>query len=82
LCGHAETFSQPWPSRWLLGEWGADSCMWSSDFPHPNSTWPHSRDVIARDLGHLPAVARTKLLGENVARLYGIKVAELQLVTT
>ena len=31
--------------------WGQDNCMWSNDFPHGNSTWPKSRDVIARDLG-------------------------------
>ncbi|MDE0214580.1 MAG: amidohydrolase family protein, partial [Deltaproteobacteria bacterium] len=37
----------------LLGWWGADNCMWSNDYPHQNSTWPNSRDVIARDLGSL-----------------------------
>src|SRR5205823_6191452 len=35
--------------------WGTDNCMWSSDYPHPNSTWPNSRQVIERDLGQLPA---------------------------
>ena len=53
-------------------EWwsGVDNCMWSNDFPHPNSTWPNSRKVIERDLGHLPKEQRTKLLYANVARLY------------
>ncbi len=37
-----------------LSWWGAGNCMWSNDFPHPNTTWPNSRQVIARDLGHLP----------------------------
>ena len=26
--------------------WGLDNCMWSNDYPHPNSTWPHSRKVV------------------------------------
>jgi predicted TIM-barrel fold metal-dependent hydrolase len=56
--------------------WGVDNCMWSNDFPHPNSTWPHSRDVIARDLGHLPEDVRAKLVRENVAALYGLKVPQ------
>jgi uncharacterized protein len=56
--------------------WGVDNCMWSNDFPHPNSTWPNSRDVIERDLGDLPAQARAKLVRENVARLYGLRVPE------
>ncbi|MEA2642668.1 MAG: hypothetical protein QOF51_4062 [Chloroflexota bacterium] len=58
----------------LLEIWGQDNCMWSNDFPHPNSTWPNSRAVIERDLGHLPAEARSKLVRENVLRLYGMKV--------
>ena len=57
-----------------LSWWGVDNCMWSNDYPHPNSTWPNSRDVIARDLGHLKPADRTKLVCDNVARLYGLKV--------
>ena len=59
-----------------LAWWGADNCMWSNDFPHPNSTWPHSRDVIERDLGHLPAEERAKLVRENVISLYRMRVPE------
>lgn len=55
-----------------FGWWGVDNCMWSNDYPHPNSTWPNSRKVIERDLGHLPGDARSKLVRENVAKLYGI----------
>jgi predicted TIM-barrel fold metal-dependent hydrolase len=56
----------------LLGRWGTGNCMWSNDFPHPNSTWPRSREVIARDLGHLPAEARRKVVATNVMRLYNL----------
>lgn len=59
-----------------LSWWGADNCMWSSDFPHSNSTWPHSRDVVARDLGSLPVETRAKIVRENVARLYGVPIPE------
>jgi predicted TIM-barrel fold metal-dependent hydrolase len=48
--------------------------MWSNDYPHQNSTWPNSRDVIARDMGHLAAGDRAKLLSENVTKLYDLKV--------
>jgi uncharacterized protein len=60
----------------LLSYWGQDNCMWSNDFPHPNSTWPHSRAVIARDLSHLPTDVRAKLLRENCLKLYQLKVPE------
>jgi predicted TIM-barrel fold metal-dependent hydrolase len=58
----------------MLSWWGVNNCMWSNDYPHGNSTWPHSREVVARDMGNLPADARAKLLRENAARLYGISV--------
>lgn len=57
-----------------LAWWGEDNCMWSNDFPHPNSTWPNSRRVIERDLGHLPREKRAKLLCTNVATLYNLEV--------
>jgi len=51
--------------------------MWSNDFPHANSTWPHSREVVARDLGYLPPETRAKLVRENVARLYDMPIPEI-----
>lgn len=54
--------------------WGQDNCLWSNDYPHPNSTWPNSLEVIERDLGHLPADIRAKLTWQNVARLYDIRL--------
>ena len=55
-----------------LAWWGEDNIMWSNDFPHPNSTWPRSREVIARDLGHLTSEARDKVTRTTVARLYSL----------
>ena len=58
----------------LLSWWGANNCMWSSDYPHGNSTWPDSRQIVARDMGNLPVDVRAKLLRDNVSKLYGIKI--------
>jgi len=57
-----------------LSWWGADNCMWSNDYPHGNSTWPESWDVVGRDKGVLLADVRAKLVRENIARVYGIKI--------
>jgi uncharacterized protein len=54
----------------LFSWWGSDNCMWSNDYPHQNSTWPKSREVIFRDMGHLSAGEREKLLFANVRKLY------------
>ena len=66
---YATFFNDP-PSRYVLGHWGESNCMWSNDFPHKNSTWPKSREVLDRDLGALPAERRAKLLCDNVRELY------------
>jgi predicted TIM-barrel fold metal-dependent hydrolase len=57
----------------LFSWWGVDNCMWSNDYPHQNSTWPNSRVVIDRDMAHLPAADREKLLSTNVRKLYKLK---------
>ncbi len=51
---------------------GVDNLMWASDFPHSDSTWPRSREVIARDFEGVPAAETEKITGANCARLYGI----------
>jgi predicted TIM-barrel fold metal-dependent hydrolase len=51
---------------------GVGNLMWASDFPHSDSTWPNSRDVIARDFAGVAADERRKMIADNVAALYGI----------
>jgi len=51
---------------------GADTFMWGSDFPHSDSTWPESRKVIERNLAGASASVASRVLFENVVRLYGI----------
>ena len=46
--------------------------MWASDYPHGDSTWPHSRATIERNFaGVAPEVVRA-VTRDNVAALYGI----------
>lgn len=73
---YATFFNDP-PTKMIFEDWGTDNCMWSNDFPHPNSTWPDSQKVISRDLGKLPKETRAKLVRENVTSLYGLDVSSL-----
>ncbi len=50
---------------------GADSCMWASDYPHTDSTFPDSLRTIEETLGTLTAEDRRKITATNCARLYG-----------
>jgi predicted TIM-barrel fold metal-dependent hydrolase len=68
------TFFNDPPGGHVLSFWGQDICLWSSDYPHGNSTWPNSRQIIARDLSQLDPETRAKVLRENVARLYNLPI--------
>ena len=51
---------------------GEDNILWGSDYPHPDSVWPESQDVIQRNLGHLDEDLRRKLVCENAGKRYGV----------
>jgi predicted TIM-barrel fold metal-dependent hydrolase len=44
--------------------------MWASDFPHSDSTWPRSREVINTDFARVPEEVTRKIVFENAAKLY------------
>lgn len=48
--------------------------MWASDFPHSDSTWPHSRQVLAEQAADLTAYERDRIVHDNVQQLYGLPV--------
>ena len=51
---------------------GVDNLMWGSDYPHVDSTWPCSLDVLDEIFEGVPAADRNKITNENVKALYGI----------
>jgi len=53
---------------------GVDRIMWSSDYPHQASSWPHSQDVVARDFKDASEEERFKITRGNVAKLYGFEL--------
>jgi predicted TIM-barrel fold metal-dependent hydrolase len=54
----------------LLPLLGADNFMWASDYPHPDSTFPHSRQAIDEAFAGLDAGFVEKVTATNCARLY------------
>ena len=51
---------------------GLDRLMWASDYPHSDSTWPHSQKVIERDFAGVPDDDLRAILHDNVATLYNL----------
>ena len=54
----------------LIPHIGEGNVMWASDYPHPNSTFPHSRRAIDELFAAMPAQTRRKVTCDNAAALY------------
>jgi predicted TIM-barrel fold metal-dependent hydrolase len=53
---------------------GVDRIMWSSDFPHLDSSWPESQRFLDTQLADVPDRERRQIVAETCARLYGLRI--------
>jgi uncharacterized protein len=53
---------------------GADNLVYSTDYPHGDSAYPHAVDEFEKL--DLPFAAKVKAVGENWSRLYKIPLVE------
>jgi predicted TIM-barrel fold metal-dependent hydrolase len=53
---------------------GLDGLMWGSDYPHTESTFPRSRQIMADRLRDVSPDERDRIVYGNAARLYGFAV--------
>ena len=56
----------------MLNQLPHDKVMWASDYPHPASTWPHSRRIIDEQTQGLSPELKQKILRDNARDLYGL----------
>jgi predicted TIM-barrel fold metal-dependent hydrolase len=58
----------------LIPRIGVGNVMWASDYPHGDSTWPHSRKAIDESpIAALGDEAMRRIIADNCAELYGIE---------
>ena len=51
---------------------GVDSLMWGSDYPHVESTFPRSRQILEEILVDCTEEEKAKIAGGNAARVYNL----------
>ena len=56
-----------------LHRYGPENIMWSSDYPHTAATFPRSREIVQKRLGHLPEEQRRQIVHDTAARIYGLE---------
>ena len=53
---------------------GTENILWSTQFPSATSTWPNTKEALARSFEGVDINDRQKILWENAAKLYKIPV--------
>jgi hypothetical protein len=61
-------------------EIGVETMSFGRDYPHPESTWPHTREWMRDAFAGLPVDEVAAILGENVIRFLDLDHARLQVI--
>ena len=56
---------------------GVGNIAWGSDYPHPEGTWPHTRDQMTETFMDVPEDETAAMLGGNAAEFFGFDVEKL-----
>ena len=51
---------------------GGRNFMWSTDYPHSETTWPESRAVLDRQFANVPEAEICPMVRDNALRFYGL----------
>lgn len=51
---------------------GMNCIMWSNDYPHSNSLWPHSQELIEKHFQGVPEEEKAQIVCGNAVALYGL----------
>ena len=68
------TFQDDWVAFKTAGLMNWERLMWANDFPHSDSTWPWSQELLAKHASDLTPEQSRRILCENVVELYGLTV--------
>ena len=52
--------------------------MWGNDFPHPEGTWPYTREFLKDRFWDIPIDETEQILGLNQAEFYRFDLDKLQ----
>jgi hypothetical protein len=58
-------------------EIGVDNIMWGNDFPHPEGTWPNTRDWLRKTFHDIPIDETRRMVGLAAAENFGFDVTAL-----
>jgi predicted TIM-barrel fold metal-dependent hydrolase len=59
-------------------EIGIGNILWGNDFPHPEGTWPHTKEFLRSAFHDIPNDETARMLGLNAVEVYGFDAGALQ----
>jgi uncharacterized protein len=68
------TFQDDWVAFKMKDLCNFRRLMWANDFPHSDSTWPWSQELLKKHTAELTAEEKDQILHDNVAELYHLTV--------
>jgi len=71
------TFQDDWVAFRNVDQVNWHRLCWANDFPHSDSTWPWSQQLLDEHTLQLTAEQTRAILCDNVAELYGIDISTL-----
>ena len=71
------TFQDDWTAFRFADAMDWHRLLWANDFPHSDSTWPWSQEMLAEHTANLTDEQRRGILCDNVVDLYGIDTERL-----
>ena len=72
------TFQDDWVAFKSVDLMNWRRMMWANDFPHSDSTWPWSQEMLKEHAADLTEEQRRAILSGNVCDLYSIDIDELE----
>jgi predicted TIM-barrel fold metal-dependent hydrolase len=66
------TFQDDWVAFKMTDMCNPQRLMWANDFPHSDSTWPWSQELLRKQTTVLTEQEKAWILGDNAAELYQI----------
>ncbi len=66
------TFQDDWTAFRFADAMNWERLMWANDFPHSDSTWPWSQELLDKHTAGMTDAQTRAILSDNVAGLYGI----------
>ena len=68
------TFQDDWVAFKMKDMCNIRRLMWANDFPHSDSTWPWSQDLLKKHTANLSEQERNYILHDNVSELYRLAI--------